>query len=259
MHDDMDGPSAEQLHEMAEAHHRRATGLADGWATFADAIAVLLDAIPAVSLRAVQYVADDGLDAFLDVEAGQASPARILRWLGRVQSDADSITAAYRRAVRTAADRSAYTVAEAAAYEHPRNEVHGGAAGVRLHLAADGRMCPLCVGYLGELVDAGLASDAVEDYLDEQRERVCPCKSGCDYNVAEDRCSDRCRCDLGPKDPPVRQACPRPGCGREVLVNKDGSLRAHRRPLGRNPRYLGELCRDPETGRAHTIPLESKS
>lgn len=48
-----------------------------------------------------------------------------------------------------------------------------------------------------------------------------------------------------------RRQCTRANCGRTVLVNKDGSLRAHRVPLGKT-RYLGQMCRDPKTGKAHT-------
>jgi len=50
-----------------------------------------------------------------------------------------------------------------------------------------------------------------------------------------------------------RRRCPRANCGRTVLVNKDGSLRAHRVPWG-NTRYLGQMCRDPKTSKAHTKP-----
>lgn len=55
----------------------------------------------------------------------------------------------------------------------------------------------------------------------------------------------------------TRAVCPRERCGRTVLVNADGSLRAHRKPFGsrgastRSP-FLGDLCRDPLTGNAHT-------
>lgn len=48
----------------------------------------------------------------------------------------------------------------------------------------------------------------------------------------------------------VRYAdCPREGCGRNVAVNKDGSLRRHRRLVDGE---LGPSCRDPITGDNHT-------
>jgi hypothetical protein len=53
--------------------------------------------------------------------------------------------------------------------------------------------------------------------------------------------------------PTERRRCSRANCGRNVLVNKDGSLRAHRKPIG-TTRYLGNVCRDPHTGKAHTTP-----
>lgn len=55
-----------------------------------------------------------------------------------------------------------------------------------------------------------------------------------------------------------RRRCPRTNCGREVLVNQDGSLRAHRKPMGTKG-YLGDVCRDPITGKAHTRPKEVPS
>lgn len=60
--------------------------------------------------------------------------------------------------------------------------------------------------------------------------------------------------DLCPthRPPPVltRYAdCPRPGCGRSVPVNRDGSLRRHRLPVDGG---LGPSCRDPVTGDTHT-------
>ncbi|WP_191304372.1 hypothetical protein [Lentzea cavernae] len=48
----------------------------------------------------------------------------------------------------------------------------------------------------------------------------------------------------------VRYAdCPREGCGRNVAVNKDGSLRRHRRLVDGE---LGPSCRDPISGDVHT-------
>jgi hypothetical protein len=60
---------------------------------------------------------------------------------------------------------------------------------------------------------------------------------------------DLCPTHRPPLMPTRYVDCPRPGCGRSVAVNRDGTLRRHRRIVDGE---LGPSCRDLVTGDVHT-------
>lgn len=61
--------------------------------------------------------------------------------------------------------------------------------------------------------------------------------------------NDLCPTHKPPRMPTRYVDCPREGCGRNIAVNQDGSLRRHRRIVDGE---LGPSCRDPVTGENRT-------